>query len=128
MLQLFAEMFAGDRRNYSDDVNLRLDQGIESASSLLTDTQRTDIPVAPATPVVAEQRIQSTKLVLNENQKAFALAGENILVYDSGKAIGKYPELIHLDTSKASPKPPPSTIVPDQDQKPEKIKRQRRRR
>ena len=84
--------------------------------------------MAPATPVVAEQLIRSTKPVLNENQKAFALAGQNILAYDSGRAIGKFPELIHLHTSKDSPTPPPPTIVPDHDQKPEKLTRRKKRR
>ena len=36
ILQLLAEKFAGDRRAYSDDVNWRLDQGIESLSSVLS--------------------------------------------------------------------------------------------
>ncbi|HSL05706.1 MAG TPA: alkaline phosphatase family protein [Nitrospiraceae bacterium] len=128
ILQLFAEMFAGDRRKYSEDVNLRLDQGIESVSSALMKTQRTDIPVAPATPVMVQQLIRSTKHVLNENQKAFALAGQNILTYDSGKAIGKFPELVHLDTSRSSLSPPPPTVVPDHDWKPRTIKRPSRKR
>jgi hypothetical protein len=121
-------MFAGDRRKYSEDVNLRLDQGIESVSSALIKTQRTDIPVAPATPVMVQQLIRSTKLVLNENQKAFVLAGQNILSYDSGRAIGRFPELLHLDTSQRSLLPPSPTVVPDHDQKPRTIKRPSRKR
>lgn len=128
ILQLFAEMFAGDRRKYSEDVNLRLDQGIESVSSALIKTQRTDIPVAPATPVMVQQLIRSTKLVLNENQKAFVLAGQNILTYDSARAIGRFPELLHLDTSQRSLLPPSPTVVPDHDQKPRTIKRPSRKR
>jgi len=124
ILQLFGEMFAGGPKQYSEDVSLRLDQGIKSVSSVLSKTQRTDVPVAPTTPVMVEQLIRSTKPVLNENQKAFALAGKKILAYDASRAMGKFPELVHLDTSKAPPMNP-QTIVPDHDRKPQKIRKKK---
>jgi phospholipase C len=126
ILQLFAEMFAGGPAKYSEDVNLRLDQGIASASAVLTSTQRTDAPTAPVTPVVAEQLIRSSKLVLNENQKAFSIAGRHMLDYDAGRAISTFPELIHFDRLQVIPEPPSPHIVPDRDLIPPKSPRVKR--
>jgi phospholipase C len=96
ILQLLAEKFAGDRRAYSDDVNWRLDQGIESLSSVLSPEQRQDVPAAPATPVLAVQTLRATNPLLTEREQAFALAAQRLMAYDRGRAIRQFPELIHL--------------------------------
>ena len=98
LLQLFAEKFAGDRRAYSDDVNRRLDQGIESASSVLSQEARRDVPAAPATAVTVAQVLQATKPLTNENQKALLLAGQKLLAHDRARAIRLFPELVHLQS------------------------------
>jgi len=96
LLQLFAEKFAGDRRAYSDDVNRRIDQGIESASSVLAPQARTDVPTAPTKAVTVAQVLQATKPLINENQKALLLAGQKLLAHNRAKAIREFPELVHL--------------------------------
>ena len=98
LLQLFAEKFAGDRRAYSDDVNRRLDQGIESLSSVLSPQARRDVPTAPATAVSVTQVLRSTKPLINENQKALLLAGQKLLAHDRARAIRQFPELVHLQS------------------------------
>ncbi len=98
LLQLFAEKFAGDRRAYSDDVNRRLDQGIESVSSVLSPQPRRDVPAAPATAVSVTQVLRSTKRLINENQKALLLAGQKLLAHDRARAIRQFPELVHLQS------------------------------
>lgn len=118
ILQLFAEKFAGDRRKYSEDVSIRMDQGIESVSSALTTVQRKDVPVAPATPFVVKQLMRSTKLVLNENQKAFTLASHNVLSYNSTQAMRRFPELVHFDESQVAHPPQVSAMVPQLDRMP----------
>jgi len=96
LLQLFAEKFAGDRRAYSDDVNRRIDQGIESVSSVLAPQARTDVPTAPTKAVTVAQVLQATKPLINENQKALLLAGQKLLAHNRAKAIREFPELVHL--------------------------------
>jgi phospholipase C len=115
ILQLFAEIFAGGPDKYCEDVNLRLDQGISSASAVLASTQRTDVPIAPEIPVVAETLIRSSKLALNENQKAFSIASRNILEYDPSRAISTFPELLHIDRLQVIPESPPPQVVSERD-------------
>jgi phospholipase C len=96
ILQLFAEKFGGGRRGYSDDVNRRLDQGIESVSSVLSSERRQDVPVPPTTPVPALLMLRATTPIITENQKAFEVAAQQLLAYDRIRAIRQFPELIHL--------------------------------
>jgi phospholipase C len=96
ILQLFAEKFGGDRRGYSDDVNRRLDQGIESVSTALSSQRRQDVPVAPTTPVPALLVLRATKPIITENQKAFWVAAQQLMAYDRTRAIRQFPELVHL--------------------------------
>jgi phospholipase C len=96
ILQLFAEKFRGDRRGYSDDVNGRLDQGIESVSSALSAQRRQDVPVAPTTPVPAQLVLHAVQPIITANQGAFLLAAQQLMAHDRARAIRQFPELIHL--------------------------------
>ena len=96
LLQLFAEKFAGDRRRYSDDVSRRIDQGIESASRVLTATARPDVPTVPPIPVAVSHVLPPTTPPVTENQKALLMAGQRLLAHDRVRAIRQFPELIHL--------------------------------
>jgi phospholipase C len=100
ILQMLAEKFAGDSKKYSDDVTRRLDQGIGNLSSVLETTARQDLPTAPTTPIRVPQTLMSTKVIVNENQRAFQLAGKQLLQRDRNTALGKYPQLLHLDSVK----------------------------
>jgi phospholipase C len=98
ILQMFAEKFAGDRRRYSDDVNRRIDQGIESASRVLSSQARPDVPKPPATPVAVQQVLRPTTPAVTENQKAFVVAAKQMATYDRTRAIRQFPELVHLQS------------------------------
>jgi phospholipase C len=99
ILQMFAEKFAGGPRNYSDDVTRRLDQGIGSASAVLSEKARPDDPPQPPkTPVSAQQLLRATKPVMTDNQKAFALAAASLDAYDHARTIRKFPEIVHLES------------------------------
>jgi phospholipase C len=98
LLQLFAEKFAGDRRGYSDDVNRRIDQGIESVSSVLSPEQRRDVPPAPSTPTAVTQVLRLTQPAITENQKALLMAGQQLLAHDRTRALRQFPELLHLES------------------------------
>jgi phospholipase C len=98
VLQLLAEKFAGDRRAYSDDVNRRIDQGIENLSSVLAPQQRHDVPTVPTTAVSVTQVLRATQPAITENQKSLLLAGQQLLAYDRAGAIRQFPELLHLQS------------------------------
>jgi phospholipase C len=94
LLQLFAEKFAGDRRAYSDDVNRRIDQGIESVSSVLSARPRADGPPVPTPPRPVRHVARPARPPLvNENQKAMLLAGQHLLTHDQARALREFPEL-----------------------------------
>jgi len=98
VLQLLAEKFAGDRRAYSDDVNRRIDQGIENLSSVLVAQQRRDVPTVPTTVVSVTQVLRATQPAITENQKALLLAGQQLLAYDRAGAIRQFPELLQVQS------------------------------
>src|SRR5262249_57086966 len=95
LLQLLAEKFAGDRRAYSDDVNRRIDQGIENLSSVLAPQQRQDVPTVPTTAVSVTQVLRTTQPAITENQKALLLAGRQLLAHDRAGALPPFPALLH---------------------------------
>jgi phospholipase C len=99
LLQLFAEKFAGDRRAYSEDVNRRIDQGIESVSSVLSERRRPDVPPAPTPPRAVRHVLRPAKPpIVNENQKALLLAGQHLLSHDHVRALSEFPELGQLQS------------------------------
>lgn len=96
ILQMLAEKFAGDRRGYSEGVNERLDQGIESLSVVLSPERRTDQPAVPAAPTSAQEE-PVTVTPANANRAAFTLAAKHLLAGDPDLAIRRFPELLDLD-------------------------------
>jgi len=99
LLQLLAEKFAGDRRAYSEDVNRRIDQGIESVSSVLSPRPRQDVPPAPTPPRAVRHVLRpATPALFNENQRALLLAGQHLLTHDHARALREFPELAHLQS------------------------------
>jgi hypothetical protein len=92
---MLGEKFAGGARNYSDDVNRRLDQGIQSASAVLGDNRRADVPAIPDTPIRASVMLHSVKPLNTENQAAFALSADQLLEVDGAK--DHFPELVHWE-------------------------------
>jgi phospholipase C len=99
LLQLFAEKFAGDRRAYSEDVNRRIDQGIESVSSVLSTQPRADVPSPPRPPKPVRHVARPAKPpIVNENQKAMLLAGQHLLTHDQVRALREFPELGQLQS------------------------------
>ena len=98
MLQLLAEKFAGGPRNYSDDVNDRIDQGVKSLSVTLNrTTARHDLPLAPSSPIVTEMHYQGgSKKPMSENQIAFRAAALQHLQANRKRATRNFPELAML--------------------------------
>ena len=98
ILQLLAEKFAGDPRGYSEEVNKRRDQGIRSASELLTEEHpRADVPEAPTAPIRATSLVQpATRAPANDNQAAFAAVARQLLQQEPDRALDRFPELALL--------------------------------
>jgi phospholipase C len=98
ILQLFGEQFAGGAGNYSASVNSRMTQGIESVSAAFASVSanRTDIPVAPSTRILASSALRSVKPLVTENQSAFALAATSLMAQDTARALAQFPELVHF--------------------------------
>ncbi len=80
ILQMLGEKFAGGARNYSDDVSRRLDQGIQSASAVLSDNRQAgEVPAIPDTPIRALVVLHSVNPLNTENQAAFALSADQLV-------------------------------------------------
>jgi len=79
-------------------VNRRLDQGIESVSSVLSREARRDVPAAPANPASVTRVLRQTQPVVTENQKVLLLAGQKLLAHDRARAIRQFPDLVHLQS------------------------------
>ena len=98
ILQLFGEKFAGGAGHYSASVSSRKTQGIQSVSAALASVSanRTDIPVAPSTPIPVSSALRSVKPLVTANQGAFALAAAGLIKQDNARALAQFPELVHF--------------------------------
>jgi phospholipase C len=98
ILQLFGEKFAGGAGNYSAGVSSRKTQGIQSVSAALASVSanRTDIPIAPSTPIPVSSALRSAKPLVTANQGAFALAAAGLIKQDNARALAQFPELVHF--------------------------------
>jgi phospholipase C len=97
VLQLIAERFAGNTRAYSSAVNTRIDQGVNSVSSVLNLlAPRTDIPPPPSVSIRAALTFQDQKPCTTESEISFQSAAMAFLNHDPARATQKHPELAHL--------------------------------
>ncbi len=127
ILQLLAEKFTADPKKYSDDVTRRRDQGIGSLSAVLQQSARQDVPVAPSTSITVPQVLLTTQPFLNENQKAFKVAGEQLLAHDRVQALVKFPQLVHLQLASDSGNEPKNVISGAATAKQKKPQRKKRK-
>ena len=98
VLQLLGEKFGSGPRDYSDAVNLRLDQGIASLSAVLSSGPiRPDRPSPPPAPIVMVGSVsRDVDAPLSENQQAFAAAARACVDSDPPAALERFPELAML--------------------------------
>jgi phospholipase C len=96
VLQLLAELFTPSKP-YSDEVEHRRQQGINSLSILLGDKPRSDIPSIPAQPIRVESYVGSAVRLrpLNGLQASFELAASQLMVSHPDEVGKKYPDLFH---------------------------------
>lgn len=96
VLQLLAELFTPGRA-YSDEVDQRRQQGIQSLSIALGDVPRADAPAVPADPIQVGSALGGGVRLrpVNGLQASFELAASQLMVSHPDATGKKYPDLFH---------------------------------